>query len=66
MPVNDFEMKDVKRREDGQMMRPMYLMEVKAPGDSKAPWDYYKVVRNVPAEEAWRPASESRCPLMKK
>ena len=66
LPVNDFEMKDVKRRDDGQMMRPMYLMEVKAPGDSKAPWDYYKVVRNVPAEEAWRPASESRCPLLKK
>ncbi len=66
MPVNDFQMKDVKRRADGQMMRPMYLLEVKAPGESKAPWDYYKVARDVPAEEAWRPASQSRCPLLKK
>ena len=66
LPVTDFQMKNVVRRDDGQMMRPMYLMEVKSPSESKAPWDYYKVVRNVPAEEAWRPAAESKCPLLKK
>ncbi len=66
LPINDFEMKNVVRRDDGQMMRPMYLMEVKAPNESKAPWDYFKVVRNVPAEEAWRPAAESKCTLLKK
>jgi branched-chain amino acid transport system substrate-binding protein len=66
LPINDFEMKNVVRRDDGQMMRPMYLMEVKSPAESKAPWDYYKVVRNVPAEEAWRPAVESKCVLLKK
>ena len=50
VPINDFQMKNVLRRADGQMMRPMYLIEVKSPAKSKAPWDYYKVVRNVPAE----------------
>ncbi len=66
LPINDFQMKNVLRRADGQMMRPMYLMEMKSPAESKAPWDYYKVVRNVPAKEGWRPAAESKCPLLKK
>jgi len=66
LPINDFQMKNVTRRDDGQMMRPMYLLEVKSPAESKEPWDYYKVVRNVPASEAWRPAAESKCTLFKK
>jgi branched-chain amino acid transport system substrate-binding protein len=65
LPVNNFEMKNVKRRDDGQMMRPMYLLQVKSPAESKAPWDYYKVEQTVPADQAWRPAAESRCPLLK-
>lgn len=66
LPINDFQMKNITRRADGQMMRPMYLMEVKTPAESKEPWDYFKVARQVPAEEAWRPAAQSRCPLLKK
>ena len=66
LPLNNFEMKNVSRRDDGQMMRPMYLLQVKSPAESKAPWDYYKVEQTVPADQAWRPASESRCPLLKK
>ena len=66
LPINNFEMKNVSRRDDGQMMRPMYLLQVKSPAESKAAWDYYKVEQTVPADQAWRPASESRCPLLKK
>ena len=66
LPVNNFEMKNVSRRDDGQMMRPMYLLQVKSPAESKAAWDYYKVEQTVPADQAWRPAAESRCPLLKK
>lgn len=66
LPINDFQTKNVLCRGDGQMMRPMYWMEVKLPAECKAPWDYYKVVRNMLAEEAWRPAAESKCPLLKK
>jgi branched-chain amino acid transport system substrate-binding protein len=65
LPVNDFQMKDVKIRADGQVMRPMYAVTVKAPADVKAPYDYYTVTATVPAEEVWRPASESTCPLLK-
>jgi branched-chain amino acid transport system substrate-binding protein len=44
----------------------MYLYEVKAPAESKAPWDYYKLVREIPAEEAFLPLDKSVCPLVKK
>ncbi|WP_246731352.1 ABC transporter substrate-binding protein [Methylocapsa sp. S129] len=66
LPINDFSMKDVRIREDGQVMRPMYLAEVKAKEDSKYPYDYYAIKSTIPAEEAWRPASESVCPLLKR
>ncbi len=65
-PINSFYAKDVKIREDGRVMRPMYLFQVKAPGESKGPWDYYKLVQTVSGDEAWRPAAESECPLLKK
>jgi branched-chain amino acid transport system substrate-binding protein len=65
LPVDDFFAKG-RVREDGRMMHDMYLVEVKAPSESKAPWDYYKVLRSIPAEEAAQPLSESKCSLVKK
>lgn len=65
MPINDFQMKDVKIRADGQVMRPMYAVTVKAPDQVKQPYDYYTVTATIPAEDVWRPASESTCPLLK-
>ena len=53
-------------RADGRKIHPMYLYEVKAPGESKGPWDYYKLVREIPAAEAFRPLAESECSLVKK
>jgi branched-chain amino acid transport system substrate-binding protein len=52
-------------RIDGRKLHPMYLFEVKAPQDSKYPWDYYKVIQQIPAEQVWRPLSESDCALVK-
>ena len=66
MPVNDFMSKNVKVREDGQVMRDAYLMQVKAPSESKYPYDYYKLVETIPGERAFKPLSESECPLVKK
>jgi branched-chain amino acid transport system substrate-binding protein len=48
-------------RSDGRKLHSMYLFEVKAPGQSKEPWDYYNVVREVPANEAFRPLAEGGC-----
>jgi branched-chain amino acid transport system substrate-binding protein len=55
LPVDDFFAKG-RVREDGRMMHDMYLVEVKAPRESKAKWDYYKILRRrIPAEEAAQP-----------
>jgi branched-chain amino acid transport system substrate-binding protein len=42
----------------------MYLFQVKSPAESKAPWDYYKLVATIPGDEAFQPLAESRCPLV--
>ncbi|HIJ37644.1 MAG TPA: ABC transporter substrate-binding protein [Rhodospirillaceae bacterium] len=66
IPINDFFAKNGKIRADGRMVHDMYLAEVKAPAESKGPWDYYKILRTIPGDEAFRPLSESTCPLVKK
>jgi len=53
-------------RADGRKMHDMYLFEVKKPAESKGPWDYYKQISVLPAEQAFRPLAESECPLVKK
>ena len=53
-------------RADGRKLHPAYLFEVKKPEESKGPWDYYKLIGTTPADQAFRPLSESKCPLVKK
>ena len=53
-------------RADGRKIHPAYLFQVKSPGESKYPWDYYKLVGTIPADEAFRPLAQSECPLIKK
>jgi len=65
-PINDFFVKDGRIREDGRMMREMYVFEVKQPSESTYPWDYYKLKATIPAEQAFLPVSKSVCPLLKK
>jgi branched-chain amino acid transport system substrate-binding protein len=65
LPINDFEMKDVPIRVDGQVMRPLYAARIKEPAESKYPYDYYQIVATIAAADAWRPASESVCGLLK-
>ncbi len=66
LPINDFMTKNGKLREDGRVERDMYLFQVKAPGESKYQYDYYKQLATIPAAEAFRPLGESACPLIKK
>ena len=51
---------------NGRKRHPMYVYEVKSPSESKAKWDYYKLIRMVPAEQAFRAAADSGCPLVTK
>src|SRR5215472_970587 len=64
--INDDVVKGGKIRADGRMVHEFYLFQVKSPGESKYPWDYYKLVSKVPADQAFQPLSESRCPLIRK
>ncbi len=52
-------------RPDGRYEHEMYLFLVKSPEESKGPWDYYKLVDTIPADQAFRPMSEGGCPLVK-
>ena len=53
-------------RADGRRLIPAYLFEVKKPEESKGPWDYYKLLATISAEDAAKPLSASECPLVKK
>jgi branched-chain amino acid transport system substrate-binding protein len=66
MPVNDFFAKNGRIRADGLHVHDMYLYEVKSPEESKKPWDYYKLKKQIPADQAFKPLAESLCPLVKK
>ena len=65
MKVNDPMMKDVSIRADGQVMRPIYMARVKAPEESKNPNDIFKITGTIAPEDAWRPAAESECKLLR-
>lgn len=53
-----------KVRRDGRAIHDMYLFQVKAPAESKGPYDFYKLVGSVPAEQAFRPLEAGNCPLV--
>jgi branched-chain amino acid transport system substrate-binding protein len=51
---------------NGRTIHPAYLFEVKKPSESKTPWDFYKLVGTVPADQAFTPLDKSTCALLKK
>ena len=63
-PINDFFATNGTIREDGRMVHDMYLARVKSPDESKGRWDYYEILRTIPADQAFLPLSESKCPLV--
>jgi branched-chain amino acid transport system substrate-binding protein len=63
-PINDFYAKGTIRK-DGRFVHDMFLMQAKAPGESKGPWDLVKVLATVPGEQAFTTPAESKCAAMK-
>jgi branched-chain amino acid transport system substrate-binding protein len=63
--INDMFAKNGEIRPDGRMVHDMYLMQVKTPAESKAPWDYYKVVATIPGAQAYTTKAESKCAAWK-
>jgi len=66
MPINDFMTRQGRIREDGRVVRDMYLMQVKTPEESKGEWDLARIVATIPGDQAFRPLAEGGCPLVKK
>jgi branched-chain amino acid transport system substrate-binding protein len=64
-PVNDFFSKNTRIGPDGLHRHNMYLVQVKKPEESKAPWDYYKVIRTIPPDQAYPSVEQQKCPLVK-
>lgn len=64
--INDMFAANGKIRADGRMVHDMYLMEVKKPNESKAPWDYYTVRSTIPGDQAFQSMALSKCAAIKK
>jgi len=64
--IDDAVIRDGRIREDGRLVHDMYVFQVKAPAESKAAFDYYKLVGVVKGDDAFQPLAKSRCPLVKK
>ncbi len=65
-PINDFFATNGRIRADGRMVHDMYVYQVKKPGESKYAWDYLSLLKTIPADQAFRPLAESKCPLVRK
>ena len=65
MPSEDPLFGKGKIRVDGRHVHDMYLVEVKKPEELKGPWDYYKILATIPADQAFRPLDQGGCPLVK-
>jgi branched-chain amino acid transport system substrate-binding protein len=63
-PISDFYAKGTIRK-DGRFVHDMYLLQAKAPSESKGPWDLVKVLTTVPGEQAFTTPAESKCAAMK-
>jgi len=66
MKIDDMFARNAYLREDGRLVHDMYLAQVKMPAESTGRWDYYKILRTIPGEEAFKPLEQSDCPLVKK
>jgi branched-chain amino acid transport system substrate-binding protein len=63
--INDLFAQGGYIRADGVMVHEMYVMQVKSPQESKYPWDYYRVLKRMPGEDAFGPIT-GLCPLAPK
>lgn len=65
LPVSDPVFPVGRIRADGRMVHDMYLVQVKKPEESARDWDFYTVLRTIPADEAFQPLSATKCSLVK-
>jgi len=61
LKIDDMYTANGRIRGDGRMVHDLQLMEIKKPNESKGPWDYYKPLQSIPADQAFASQAESRC-----
>lgn len=66
VPIDNMLWKGGYVREDGRAVHDMYVWQAKTPEESTGPWDVLKLIATIPGDKAFRPLSESACPLVKK
>ena len=64
LPTDDVLFGKGSIRADGRKIHSFYLYEVKKPAESKGEWDLYKLVKEVPGDQAFRPLSEGGCSMV--
>jgi branched-chain amino acid transport system substrate-binding protein len=52
---------DARIRPDGRLLRDMYVFEVKKASESTGPWDVFKQVARIPADQTARPVGQGGC-----
>ena len=65
MPADDALFGPGRVREDGKYVHTEYVWQSKTVAESKGPWDYFKKVSTIPADQAFKPMSDGGCPLVK-
>ena len=64
--VDDFYAPGARLREDGRLLHPVYLAEVKAPADTRYRWDYYAIRETLDPAQVFRPLAEGGCAFIAK
>lgn len=64
MTIDDAVVENGRIREDGKLVKSMYLLRLKTPAESKHAWDYYEIKKVIPPEEAAMPIEKSSCPYI--
>ena len=59
--INDAVIQNGQVRKDGRMMKPMYLIRIKKPGEMAHEWDFYDIQKAIKAEDAAIPLEKSTC-----
>jgi branched-chain amino acid transport system substrate-binding protein len=65
MPFSDPCFGTGKIREDGRVLVPAYLFEVKKPSESTSAWDCYNLRASMPGDQAYRPLADGHCSFVK-
>ena len=64
-PVQGFYADGGRIAANNKLVFDLLLTQVKAPADSRYPWDYLRVLSRIPGEDAFRKPAESGCALIR-